>query len=219
MLPALFDEAVAPVRILRDHDERAVLEPALTLEVPAEQVVVLVLRWDTHALFGLDLRVETARADAQVHRGTGLGEQLPGVLRDEDPALADIFGAEAVTVGATRNAHSVGLFSHIPDRPCEFPRSGLGSAQAGARIVQKAHQVHDWNAGSGCSEARRDLQHAARVRRHDDVGPGREDGRDLLPLELPRDLRVRQVVDAATAAPAPRTADPPDHNAPPRTTA
>src|SRR2546421_1783402 len=149
MLPALFDEAVAPVRILGDHDERTVLESALALEVPAEQVVVLVLRRHAHAFLRLDLCVEPARADAQVYRRTRLGEQLPRILRDEDPALADIFGAETVAVGATRNAHSVGLFSHIAAAVCR-PRSGrLQSAQAGARIVQKAHQMHHRDIRSG----------------------------------------------------------------------
>src|SRR6266536_2539454 len=94
MLPALFDEAVAPVRILGDHDERAVLESALALEVSAEQVVVLVLGRHTHAFLRLDLRVEAARADAHVFGRTRLGEQLPRILRDEDPARADIFGGE-----------------------------------------------------------------------------------------------------------------------------
>src|SRR2546423_10725366 len=142
MLPALFDEAVAPVRILCDHDERAVLEPVLAFEVLAEEVKVLVLRRHAHALLCLDLRVETARADTQVHGGTRFGEQLPRILCDEDPALADIFGAETVAVGATRNAHSVALFSHIAGPLCRLRRSGPGSAQAGGRIVQKAHQMH-----------------------------------------------------------------------------
>src|SRR5258708_17346277 len=136
MLSALFDEAVAPIGILGVHDEREVLEAALALQVPAEQVVVLVLRRHAHAFFRLDLRVEGARADAQVHWGTWLGEQLPRILRDEDPALADIFGAEAVTVGATRNAHSVALFSHIAGpvwgcgRYCsKAPKLALGSSK------------------------------------------------------------------------------------------
>src|SRR6266571_176529 len=142
MLPALFDEAVAPVRILGDHDERAVLEAALALEVPAEQVVVLVLGRHAHTFLGLDLRVEAARANAQVYRRTRLGEQLPRILRDEDPALADIFGAETVTVGATRNAHSVALFSHIAGPPCRPGPSGLGSAQAGGRIPDAIWRMH-----------------------------------------------------------------------------
>src|SRR5205814_8361235 len=125
MLPALFDEAVAPIGILGDHDERTVLEAALALEVPAEQVVVLVLRRHTHAFLRLDLRVEAARADAQVYGRTRLGEQLPRILRDEDPALADIFGAEMVTVGATRNAHAVAVVSHIAGRLCRRRGSGL----------------------------------------------------------------------------------------------
>src|SRR5260221_1004855 len=143
MLSALFDEAVAPIGILGDHDERAVLEAALTLEVPAEQVVVLVLGRHAHAFLSLDLRVEAARADAQVHGGTRLGEQLPRILRDEDPALTDVFGAEAVTGGATRNAHSVALFSHIAGAVSGCGRVVLQSAQAGARVLQKAHQMHD----------------------------------------------------------------------------
>src|SRR5258708_32892178 len=118
MLPALFDEAIAPVRILGDHDERTVLEAALALEVTAEEMKMLVLGRNAHALLGLDLGVKTARADAEVHWRTWLGEQLPRVLRDEDPAFADVFGAETVTVGATRNAHSVGLFSHTSGPPC-----------------------------------------------------------------------------------------------------
>src|SRR2546430_331027 len=142
MLAALFDEAVAPVRILGDHDERAVLEAALALQVPAEQVVVLVLGRHTHAFLRLDLCVEPARADAQVYGGTRLGEQLPRILRDEDPALADIFGAETVTVGATRIAHAVALISHIAGPLCGLRRSGPGSAQGGGGIVQKAHQLH-----------------------------------------------------------------------------
>src|SRR5260370_32417979 len=141
MLPALFDEPVAPIGILGDHDERAVLEAALTLQVTTEQVVVLVLRRHAHAFLSLDLSVEAARADPQVHGGTWLGEQLPRILRDEDSALADIFGAEAVTVGATRNAHSVALFSHIAGRPCGCWPLLLESAQPGARFVQKAHQM------------------------------------------------------------------------------
>src|SRR4029077_1490977 len=92
MLPALFDEAIAPVRILGDHDECAVLEAALTLQVLTEQGAVLVLRRHSRPPLSLDLGGEAARADTQVHARTGLGEQLPRVLRDEHPALADIFG-------------------------------------------------------------------------------------------------------------------------------
>src|SRR5260370_27196196 len=93
MLSALFDEAVAPIGILGDHDERAVLEAALALEVPAEQVVVLVLGRHTHTFLGLDLCVEPAGADAQGYRRTRLGAQLSRILRAEDPGPADIFGA------------------------------------------------------------------------------------------------------------------------------
>src|SRR5438045_198631 len=200
MLPALFDEAVAPVRILGDHDECAVLEAALALQVPAEQVEMLVLRGYAHALLSLDLGVETARADPEVHRGTGLGEQLPRILGDEDPALADIFGAETVAVGATRNAHSVALFSHIAGLLCR-PRSGrLRSAQAGAGIVQKPHQMHHWDLRARGAQPRRDLEDAARVGRDDEVGARGEDRRDLLALQLGRDVRMRQVVDARAAA-------------------
>src|SRR5256885_6769281 len=189
MLAALFDEAVAPVRILGDHDERAVLEAALALQILAEQVVVLVLRGHAHAPLGLDLRVEAACADAQVHGRTRLGEQLPRVLGDEDPAFADVFGAETVAVGATRNAHSVALFSHIAAPLCRSRSGGLPSAQAGAGIVQKAHQMHDWNTRPGRAQSRGHLQDAPGVGRDHDVRTGREDRGDLLALELARDLR------------------------------
>src|SRR6266542_3124173 len=202
MLPALFDEAVAPVRILGDHDERPVLEAALTLQVLAEQVVMLVLRRHAHAFLSLDLRVEAARADAQVHGGTWLGGQLPRILRDEDPALADIFGAETVTVGATRNAHSVGLFSHIAGLLCRLRSLALGSAQAGARIVQNPHQMHHRHVGPRRAQTRRHLEDAAGVRRDHDVRPRHEDRRDLLALQFSCDLGVRQVVDARAPAAA-----------------
>src|SRR5437762_225869 len=207
MLPALFDEAVAPIGILGDHDERTVLEAALALEVSAEQVVVLVLGRHTHAFLRLDLRVEAARADAQVYRRTRLGEQLPRILRDEDPALADIFGAETVTVGATRNAHSVALFSHIAGPLCRPRRSGPRSAQAGGRIVQKAHQMHHRHVRAGLAEPGCDLEDAAWVGGDDEVGARLEDRRDLLPLELLGDLGMREVVDAGAPAAALRIGD------------
>ena len=55
---------------------------------------------------------------------------------------------------------------------------------------------------AGRAEPGLDLQDAAWVGRHNDVRAGRQDGRDLLPLELARDLRMREVVDPRTSAAA-----------------
>src|SRR5437588_9570505 len=87
VLAALLDEAIAAVGILRDHDERSALEAGLAFQGLADEVVVLVLRRHTLAAFGLDLGVETPSADAQRDALSGTGEELPGVLGDQDPGL------------------------------------------------------------------------------------------------------------------------------------
>src|ERR1700745_2153042 len=91
VLAALLDEAISAVGVLRDHDERSALEAGLAFQRLADEVVVLVLGWDTHAALGLDLGVEAPCADAQRHALAWPGKELPGVLRDKDPGLADIF--------------------------------------------------------------------------------------------------------------------------------
>jgi len=91
VLAPLLDEAIAPVRILRDDDERTALEAGLALQGLADQVVVLVLRRHAAAELSLYLGVEAARTDTKRDALTGTGEELPSILRDEDPGFADIF--------------------------------------------------------------------------------------------------------------------------------
>src|SRR5712691_11684816 len=64
-LATLLYEAVAAIGIFRDHHQSAVLEPGLTLESRADEVVMLVLGRHTGAPLALDLGVEAARTDAK----------------------------------------------------------------------------------------------------------------------------------------------------------
>src|SRR5438093_1896303 len=104
-LAALLHEAVAAVGVLRDHDERVLLETRLAFQGRADEVVVLVLGRHADAPLGDDLGVEAPRADAQGDALTGIREELPGVLRDQDARFANVFGAEAVAIGGSGNAH------------------------------------------------------------------------------------------------------------------
>ena len=67
-------------------------------------------------------------------------------------------------------------------------------------IIQKTSEVHDARARAGGAQTGRYLEDAARVRAHDHVRRGVDDLAHLVLLQLPRDLRVGQVVN--TGAPA-----------------
>jgi hypothetical protein len=54
-------------------------------------VIVLVLRRNAAAVLRLDLGVEPPCADAQRDAFAGIGEELPRILGDQDPGLADVF--------------------------------------------------------------------------------------------------------------------------------
>src|SRR5687767_14832585 len=60
--------------------------------------------------------------------------------------------------------------------------------------------MDDGNIPAGFGQPRAQLQDAARIRAHDHVGRGGEDRLHLLPLQLARDLRMREVVDPRAAA-------------------
>src|ERR671935_2037161 len=104
-LAALLYEAVATVRVLRDHDQSVRFEACLPLERRADQVVVLVLGRHAFAALALDLGIKAARADAQGDALAGAWKELPRVLGDQDPGLSNIFAAESVPVGRSGNTH------------------------------------------------------------------------------------------------------------------
>src|SRR5687768_9802004 len=89
-LAPLLHEAVATIGVLRDDDERVLLEARLSLQLRADEVVVLVLGRNADAGLRLDLRIEAPRADPQGDPFAGIREQLPRVLGDQDPGLADV---------------------------------------------------------------------------------------------------------------------------------
>src|SRR5437867_1394518 len=166
------------------------------------------LGWNADTVLRLDLRVEAPRADAQRDALTGIGEELPRVLGDQDPGFADIFGTEAVTVGGSRNTHWYVYFRTKTARartdrtaPCSARFQALALGER-LRSVQKAHQVHYRDARTGLAQPRRDLQDAAGIRADNDIRPRREYRGDLLPLELLRDGGLRHVVDPCTPAAA-----------------
>ena len=98
-LAALLYEAIAAVGVLRDHNERAVLEACLSLERLADEVVVLVLRRNALAALALDLRVKSARAYAKSHTLAGAWEKLPSVLGDQDAGLSNVLATKPVSIG------------------------------------------------------------------------------------------------------------------------
>src|SRR6185503_856469 len=69
-------------------------------------------------------------------------------------------------------------------------------------VIQKTRQMYHLDIGPGRAQARCDLKNAPRIRAHDHVGACLEDPRDLLALQLGRDRRMREVVDARAAAAA-----------------
>src|SRR3989442_14955329 len=104
-LAALLHEAIAAVGVLRDHDERVLLETRLTFQGRADEVVVLVLGRHADAPLGDDLGVEASRADAQGDALTRIREELPGILRDQDARFANFLGAEGGAIGGSGKAH------------------------------------------------------------------------------------------------------------------
>jgi hypothetical protein len=62
-------------------------------------VVVLVLGRHTFAALALDLRVETAGANAKSHTLAGAWEQLPSVLGDQDAGLSNVLATKPVSIG------------------------------------------------------------------------------------------------------------------------
>ncbi|OLC57391.1 MAG: hypothetical protein AUH85_03155 [Chloroflexi bacterium 13_1_40CM_4_68_4] len=83
-LAALLDEAIAAVGILCDHNEGPAFEAGLALQRITAQMQVFVLGRNADASLGEDLGRETPRADAQIYGVSGIGEELPRVLGDED---------------------------------------------------------------------------------------------------------------------------------------
>src|SRR5258706_9141660 len=112
-----------------------------------------------------------------------------------------------MTVGGSRNTHWYVYFrtkmarartGRTAPRSAHFGPLALGERP---RIVQKPHQMHHGYLGARRSKPGDDLQDAAGIRAHDDVRTRRDDRRDLLALQLLRDVRLGQVVDAgATTA-------------------
>src|SRR2546423_1726073 len=104
-LAALLYEAVAAVGVFRDDDESPILEACLSLEGGADQVVVLVFGRHAFAALALDLRVETAGADAESHTLAGAWEQLPSVLGNQDASLSNVLATKPVSIGRSGNTH------------------------------------------------------------------------------------------------------------------
>src|SRR5438105_8730755 len=113
-------------------------------------------------------------------------------------------------VGGSGNTHWYNYFRTKRDRawarrlPARLRAKTLGE---GRRIVQKAHEMDHRHIRTGAPEPGRELQDASRIRAHDEVRTGLEDASDLVPLQLHRDVRVREVVDPGTSAAAVGGAD------------
>src|SRR5437762_5366691 len=105
----------------------------------------------------------------------------------------------------------VQLFSHESRLAVGFspacPPGGGYSLRERLRIVQKAHEMDHRYLRTRPAKTGRDLQDAARIRAHHDVGTRLEDPLHLLSLQLHRDVWVCQVVDAGASAAAIGVAD------------
>src|SRR5438477_2690058 len=179
-LAALLYEAIAAVGVLRDHNERAVLEACLSLERLADEVVVLVLRRNALAALALDLRVKSARAYAKSHTLAGAWEKLPSVLGDQDAGLSNVLAAKPVTIGRSGNAHACTYFRMkrarllAPKRACPLDarargrppqrRRGRPENGRGAPHARSSGRRADRPLSGGCSPGSRSRPRPARRR-------------------------------------------------------
>src|SRR5437588_3927377 len=161
-LAALLYEAIAAVGVLRDHNERAVLEACLSLERLADEVVVLVLRRNALAALALDLRVKSARAYAQCHTLAGPWEKLPSVLGDQDAGLSNVLAAKPVTIGRSGNTHVCTYFRMKRGRLLVLKQACPLDARARARAPRR-HRDRPEN-GRGARRAQSSRPRANRPR-------------------------------------------------------